>query len=82
MLPSEVLASEVLAGEILENGVVKVALEPEDNTGATAAVRILKPFTCIPYTTVGPVETAVGAGTVEVTIPQGPFGVVDSYVSV
>ena len=39
---------------------------------------MLKPLTCIPKTIVGPVETAVGAGKVEVAIPQGPPGVVDS----
>lgn len=42
----------------------------------------LNPLTCIPKTIVGPVETAVEAGTVEVAIPHGPPGVVDSYVSV
>jgi len=51
---------------------------PEDNEAVTAVVRTLKPFTCIPNTIVGPVVLAVDAGTVEVTTPQGPFGVVDS----
>jgi hypothetical protein len=38
----------------------------------------LKPLTCIPKTIVGPVETAVEAGTVVVATPHGPPGVVDS----
>lgn len=38
----------------------------------------LKPFTCKAYTTVGPVDAAVDAGTVDVTGPHGPPGVVDS----
>ena len=42
----------------------------------------LKPLTCIPNTIVGPVETAVEAGTVEVATTQGPPGLVDSQVSV
>ena len=51
---------------------------PSDNEAVIAAVRTLNPFTCIPNTIVGPVVTAVDAGTVEVTTPHGPLGVVDS----
>jgi hypothetical protein len=51
---------------------------PEVDAVVVATVMMLKPFTCIPNTTVGPVETAVDAGTVEVATPQGPPGVVDS----
>jgi hypothetical protein len=56
-----------------------VATVPEDDGIELAAVRTLNPFTCIPNTTVGPVETAVDAGTVDVARPQEPpSGVVDS----
>jgi hypothetical protein len=69
-------ANEVvwLAGRVVGDGVVT----PEGTEAVIAAVRTLNPFTCIPYTIVGPVEMAVVGGTVEVTTPQGPFGVVDS----
>ncbi len=59
-------------------GVVRPVVVPEDDEEVVAVLRILKPFTCIPYTIVGPAEIAVDAGTVEVARPQGPFGVVDS----
>jgi hypothetical protein len=58
--------------------VVTGVVVPNDNESVIAAVRTLNPFTCIPYTIVGPVVIAVDAGTVEVTMPQDPSGVVDS----
>ncbi len=58
-------------------GVMTDAMMPATNDEAPAAVRTLKPLTCIPNTAVGPVEIVEDGGTVEVTTPQGPLGVVD-----
>lgn len=44
--------------------------------------RMLKPLTCIAYTIVTPLEATGVLGRVVVAIPQGPEGVVDSYVNV
>jgi len=51
---------------------------PEGTAPVIAACRTLKPLTCIPYTIVGPAEAVEVGGTVEVTMPHGPPGVVDS----
>lgn len=69
----------------VEDGTCEVGLKELAVTGSVlpeevkcvAAGTMLKPFTCIPYTIVGPVEVAVDAGTTVVATPQGPDGVVD-----
>jgi hypothetical protein len=87
LLPVEVLSEieevcEIKPEVVFDKFVLMVLLEDElateEVSEAVEVALMLKPLTCMPNTIVGPVETAVDAGTVEVATPHGPPGVVDS----
>lgn len=85
---NEALAVLVLAGKwpsSLALGVFEVVGFEDSEVVAPdvrTAAMTLNPLTCIPQTIDGPVVDAVDAATTVVATPQGPDGVVDSYVIV